>query len=211
MSTTKDRIIIHSMELFAKKGCKTITMDDIAASLGMSKRTIYENFSNKNDLIQACLNYFFDNQNDSVKEALRSSNNIFDAMYKQIQANSKKMLHIKFDFFSEIQKYYPEVYNSTIKVREKNHFQNTLELLQKGQKDGVINNDIDARLLTVLMHEISNLILISDKFDHYGIEKKDLMSVTHYLSRGIATEKGLKIIDDYIKEFKKMKYDNTIE
>jgi len=210
MLTTKDRIIVHSMELFAKKGCKTITMDDIAASLGISKRTIYENFSDKNDLIQACLISFFNSQEENIKEALKSSHNIIDAMYTQLQANSKRMMKIKFDFFNEIQKYYPKVYNNVIKVHEKRYFQNMLELLQKGQTDGVINKDIDVRVVTVLMHEISNLILNSDKFDNYGIEKKDLMSVMHFLSRGIATEKGVKIIDDYIKEFKKIKYDDTI-
>ena len=209
--TTKDRIIIHSMELFAKKGCKTITMDDIAASLGVSKRTIYENFSDKNDLIQSCMNYFFDIQDENIQEALNSSNNIIDAMYKQVQATSKRLLPMKFDFFSEIRKYYPVVHNNVIKVREKKHFQNTLDLLQKGQKDGIINRNVDVRMVTVLMHEISNLILISDKFDDYGIEKKNLMSVMYFISRGIATEKGIKIIDEYIKEFKKMKYDNTIE
>ncbi len=202
METTKERIVEHAAELFAKKGCKTLTMDDIATSLGMSKRTIYENFSNKNELIEACLNHFFDHQDINIKQVLKSSDNIIEAMYKQVQNSSKMMGQIKFDFFNEIRKYYPEVYNNTIKVHKEQIFQNTLEVLQKGQKEGIISENVNVLVAAILMHEITNMILTSDVFDEYDVPKQDLLSVMYFLTRGIAADKGLKIIDEYVEKYK---------
>ena len=202
METTRNRIVEHAAELFAKKGCKTLTMDDIATSLGMSKRTIYENFGNKNELIEACLNYFFEHRDLTVKNVLKSSDNILETMYKQVQSSSKIMAQIKFDFFNEIQKYYPEVYENTVKVHKESSIQRMFEVFQKGQRDGVISKGIDVRIMAVLIHEMFNLILTSDVFDVYNVPKKKLLSTMCAIIRGASTAKGIALIDKYAENLK---------
>lgn len=203
METIKERIIAHSAELFVKKGCKTITMDDIATSMGISKRTIYENFADKKELLAACLGYFFENQNLRIKSVLKSSDNIIDAMYKQMENNYKIMAQVKFDFFGEIRKYYPKVYEDTVKTFKQQALQNSIDVLQKGQQDGVIKSDINAQVVAIIMHEVMGMILLSDVFDIYNVSKMELLLAGYVITRGAATTKGIKLIDNYVEDYRK--------
>ncbi len=203
METTKERIIAHSAELFAKKGCKTITMDDIATSMGISKRTIYENFTDKKELLAACLNYFFEREDLDIKAILQSSENIIAAIFKQMDNASKVFAHLKFDFFNEIQKYFPEVYNNTVKVFKQQHLDSTEKMLQKGQRDGVVRKELNPKLMAVVIQEISNLVFSGDVFSAHGFEKKEVMpAFMGCLTRGMCTEKGVQIMEEYKDRFK---------
>ena len=62
----KQRIIEEASELFAKMGIKRLTMGDLAKHLGVSKRTIYENFKDKEELLIACIDNFIENSYKSV-------------------------------------------------------------------------------------------------------------------------------------------------
>ena len=210
MNTAKDRLIVHAATLFAQNGCKAITMDDIANAAGMSKRTIYENFKDKENLLEACLYYFLEHPEFDINQILQSTDNIIVAIFKLLENTSKFFFQLKFNFLNEVQKYYPETYNSTVKVYEQQHLKNTNKLLQKGKKDGIIREDIDSVLMAVLINEVSILILHKDVFAGYGFSKKNAMhACMSCITRGMFTEKGLQILDAHIEEFKKIKNDNT--
>jgi AcrR family transcriptional regulator len=199
MHPTKERIIQASAGLFAKKGCKTITMDDIAGAMGISKRTIYENFSDKKDLLIQSMEYFFQRRRAMIDEALQSSQNIVEAMFQSMQCHSDFMLEIKFDFFDEIRKYFPDVYASTIQKFRQEHFETGVKMLKKGQEDGVFRSDIDAQLTAVFLHAIVNVILTQDIFSPYNYDKSLIIHTFIYnYVRGLTTDKGLKILDQYL-------------
>ena len=202
MNSTKERIIQVSASLFAKKGCKSVTMDDIAGAMGMSKRTIYENFSDKKKLLTQSIEYFFNYRKDMINSALHSSQNIIEALFQSMQSHSNFMKDIKFDFFEEIKKYFPEVYTLTIQKFRNENIEFSVKMLKKGQADGVFREDIDIELTAVLMHVINNMILSQELFASYNYNKL-LLSANfnfHYV-RGIATEKGLKILYQYLDLF----------
>lgn len=197
MNNIKERIIQEATKLFAKQGCKVITMDDIAASMGISKRTIYENFPDKRGLLLQCVEYFFQYAQNQVNIILESSNNIIDTIFKTMKCESDFFGQAKFNFFNEIQKYFPDVYASTVTIHKKQNFENTEKLLKKGQEDKVIRKDIDIKITTVLLQELGTHILSSDVSIEYGYDKHTLMPAFMYtFTRGICTEKGLKILDE---------------
>jgi hypothetical protein len=75
-------------------------------------------------------------------------------------------------------------------------------MLEKGQADGVFREDLDAKLIAVLMHGINHMILAQDSFVSHPYDKHLLIANFNYnYSRGIATEKGLKILDQYLNTF----------
>jgi AcrR family transcriptional regulator len=203
MSSTKERIIKEAVTLFAKQGCKVITMDDIATAMGISKRTIYENFSDKKDLLFQCMKYFFKEGQDNVNVILKSSENIIDTIFKTMQCNSAFVGRTKFNFFNEMHKYFPDVYNATVTLYKQYHFENTEKMLTKGKDEGVFRKDIDIKLMTTILHETTSFMLNTDVFSNYGYEKEFIMPVFMYnFTRGICTEKGLKIIADIEKSEK---------
>jgi len=199
VNQTKKRIIQASAKLFVKKGCKTITMDDIATTMGISKRTIYENFSDKEDLLTQSMEYLFQQRKELVHKALQSSENIIEAMFQSTQSHTEFMKDVKFDFFNELQKYFPAVYNITIQRFKQENYEISAKMLEKGQADGVFRNDIDAELIAVLMQGINNMILTQEVFAAYNYNKLQLITIFNYnYIRGIATEKGLKVLDKYL-------------
>ncbi|MCL2097195.1 MAG: TetR/AcrR family transcriptional regulator [Bacteroidales bacterium] len=199
MNNTKERIIRESAVLFAKKGCKSITMDDIAGAMGISKRTIYENFSDKKDLLTQSLEYFFQLRENMINNALQSSHNIIEAMFQSTQCHSEFMREIKFDFFNETQKYFPDVYAATIQKFKQESFDSGVKMLKKGQKDGLFREDLDPELIIVLIQTIINMTLTQDIFAPYNYDKALIIhSFMFNYVRGIATEKGLKILDQYL-------------
>jgi hypothetical protein len=134
-----------------------------------------------------------------IDSVLKSSQNIIEAMFQSTQCHSDFMREIKFDFFNEIQKYFPEVYISTIQKFKKENYESGVKMLRKGQEDGVFREDIDPELTAALIQTIVNMILIQDVFASYNYDKSLLLSafVFNY-TRGIATEKGLKILNQYL-------------
>jgi AcrR family transcriptional regulator len=205
MENTKKRIIEHAAALFAQKGCKAVTIDDIATSIGMSKRTIYQIFDTKDVLVQACLTYFFEQQDTMVKTILKSSTNIIDAMFQQSQCNSELLHDGKYDFFQEIRKYYPEIYTTIVVKYKEKILESSVKLLKKGQHDGVIRKEVDANMMAILMHEMNTIIFTGTTFSGYNVDKKKLVTAFSInLSRGMATEKGMKIIDNHLEKHKKI-------
>jgi AcrR family transcriptional regulator len=206
MDTTKDRIMVHAATLFAKNGCKAVTMDDIANSMGISKRTIYETFTDKKNLLEACLHYFFKHPEFDMEQLLESADNIVTAIFKLLDNTSKFFLQLKFNFLNEVQKYYPETYDKTVKVYKRLYLENTEKMLQKGKKDGIVRADLSPSILAVLFSEVSTLILNKDVFADYGVEKKVAMHVCmSCITRGMLTEKGVQILDEHIDEFRRTK------
>ena len=211
MDTTKDRLIVHAATLFAKNGCKAVTMDDIANSMGMSKRTIYKYFSDKKDLLEACLLYFIELHDMDFQQILNSVENIIAAFFKLIENTSKIFFQLKFNFLNELKKYYPEIYDNTIKVSKQQFLDNTEKLLNKGVKEGIIRVEFNPLIMAILINEVSIMTLHKDIFADYGFDKKTVMdNCMHCITRGMLTEKGVQILDKHIEEYKKMRYDKTI-
>ncbi len=206
MDSTKDRIIAHAATLFAKNGCKSITMDDIANSMGISKRTIYENFSDKEALLDACLHYFFEHREFDVKQILQSTDNIIEAIFNLLENTSKVFFKLQFNFLNDIQKYYPETYLNKVKVFQKQYIENTDRLLQKGISDGIVRKDVNTAIMATFISETSVLILHRDVFADYGFDKRYAMQACmSCITRGMFTEKGVRILDEHIDDFRRSK------
>ena len=206
MDSTKDRIIAHAATLFAKNGCKSITMDDIANSMGISKRTIYENFSDKEALLDACLHYFFEHREFDVNQILQSTDNIIEAIFNLLENTSKVFFKLQFNFLNDIQKYYPETYLNKVKVFQKQYIENTDRLLQKGISDGIVRKDVNTAIMAAFISETSVLILHRDVFADYGFDKRYAMQACmSCITRGMFTEKGVRILDEHIDDFRRSK------
>ena len=211
MYSTKNRLIVQAATLFSKNGCKSITMDDIANSAGMSKRTIYENFTDKANLLEACLHYFFEANVLDMEQILQSSDNIIDSIFSLLDSTSKLYFQLKYNFFNEVQKYYPEIYDNTVELYRQKYFDHTTELLQKGKRDGIVREEINPVIIAVLINEVSIAVLQKDVFSDYGVDKQSAMhACMSCVTRGMLTEKGKQILEERIEELKKIKDEYTI-
>ncbi|WP_337903210.1 TetR/AcrR family transcriptional regulator, partial [Mesomycoplasma ovipneumoniae] len=104
-SRLKERIVNVTMEAFMKHGIKSITMDDIAASLGISKRTLYEVFPGKESLLEVCIRRGHEEFDDFVRGVLSTTSNVMEVVLRIFQWNIRKFHATNKRFFEDIKKY----------------------------------------------------------------------------------------------------------
>lgn len=195
----RDRIIEVSTELFLQNGCKSITMDDVAKENGISKRTLYEHFSDKSQLLEECIEFMKVQMKDYSMELEKESENVLDLLFKIHSSQSDLIINLKINFFQELRKYYYDLYKKTVENVMVYHMERINEYIEKGQKEGYIINNIDNKIVSKVVIEISHLLENSDVFPVKEYRRKELFKeVVIFYFRGIATDKGIKAIDEYL-------------
>lgn len=201
---TRSKIIGKAAALFVESGIKGITMDELAEHLGMSKRTIYEHFADKKELVKECV-IFIDNKKDELaKDAEKHSKNVIETLLTLHLDNLKMMGSVNRKFADDIKKFYPEIHNYFQEKRERSVY-STVSFLQKGVEEGVVRDDQNVEIYANLIHEEMYLLFDNRSIHLSEFSVKEVYSVMFLcFLRGIATNKGLAVIDDFLMKNKNM-------
>ena len=106
----KEEIVKRALNEFMQYGFKTFTMDDLANKMGMSKKTLYEHFSSKQDLVDACLDYALEMSCTNVTTFVQGEGSVIENVYRN-QKKVQEVFNINSDRpIWELQKYYPKTY-----------------------------------------------------------------------------------------------------
>lgn len=199
---TRSKIIGKAAALFVESGIKGITMDELAEHLGMSKRTIYEHFADKKELVKECV-IFIDNKKDELaKDAEKHSKNVIETLLTLHLDNLKMMGSVNRKFADDIKKFYPELHNYFQEKRESSVY-STISFLQKGVEEGVVRDDQNVEIYANLLHEEMYLLFDNRSIHLSEFSVKEVYSVMFLcFLRGIATSKGLAVIDDFLMKNK---------
>mmetsp|Transcript_16512 Transcript_16512/g.19131 ORF Transcript_16512/g.19131 Transcript_16512/m.19131 type:complete len:203 (-) Transcript_16512:4153-4761(-) len=196
----KDKILEKSKELFLNLGFKSVTMDEIASSLGVSKKTIYKYFKNKTELVAAVTNYMFDTVSCGIDGICELKMNPIDEIFS---IKRLVMEHLKDEKSSpqyQLQKYYPKIYSS-LKQKQFLVMQGcVIDNLKKGIEDELYRDSIDVEFISRIY--FNGMIGIKDKdmFPLNNYSMKTLMNYyLEYHLRGICTDKGINQLEDQLK------------
>ncbi len=189
----KETILKKSGEIFLKLGFKSVTMDDIANELGISKKTIYKYFKNKAELVDQATEYM---HKIIHTEALRIYNLGHNAIKENFEVNKifKDFMQNSDDSpVYQLQKYYPETYKK-IMGQEFFMFQDCLSKnLEKGIREGLFRKNINVE--QVMKFYFTLIMSVHDSnlytFNKNTINKLEISAI-EYHTRAIATEKGIK-------------------
>lgn len=192
----RDRILAKAGEMFLNLGFKSVTMDDIANELGVSKKTIYKFFSNKASLVDVATQAIHKDVENMI--ALVKSNN-YNAIEEEfaIKAIFKEMLkNAKESPMYQLKKYYPEIHTRFMETEECLFRDCNSDNLKKGIQQGLYRATIDVELIMKFYFTLIFGVFESDLFS--GDVKKLVAieyKVLEYHIRAIATEKGLKELE----------------
>ena len=193
----KDRIIEKACELYFQYGVKNTSMDELAASLGISKRTIYKNFKDKEDILKSLILKLRDERNKVFKGFIVEGLNAIEMFIKVIETQ-KKMPVSNSKFIQDIYKYYPKI----AKILQENIEQNNKflqEFLEKGIAQGYIRNDLNTEVTAFLVEDSTYTYIRASYLEKPPFSFSDLFyTMMINFVRGISTEKGIKIIDSYL-------------
>jgi len=199
----KNKIISKCEKLFLELGFKNVTMDDIANTMGISKKTIYIHFSNKTELIEAVvfsvLEFFHKNIEQIYKKAVNPIEELYDI--KMFVMNYLKNERGSTQF--QLKKYYPNIFEQ-LEVKKFERMHDSVEKsLKKGIKLNLFRNSIDVGFISRVYFMGMTGIRNTDVFSEENFSKNYLMeSYLEYHLRAIVTKKGLKILNKYIEKNK---------
>jgi AcrR family transcriptional regulator len=196
----RERIIEHASMLFLKEGVKKVTMDELAIELGMSKRTIYENFSNKDELISCCVKHQISAQNAIGKRIEMESKTAMHVFLNLLEIGLEHMKSSKPQFALEVRKYYPKIWASTLAANSEQKLMNTSKLLERGVNERVFRSDVKVAIAAKLLLEYFSLLFDQDAFPPHIYPPAEIFNTMIIgFIRGIASNDGLEIIDDFLK------------
>jgi AcrR family transcriptional regulator len=189
----KHKILDTSKELFLNLGFKSVTMDEIASKLGVSKKTIYKYFENKTELVAAVTEYMFDAVSFGIDTICELKMNPIEEIFSIKRFVMKHLKDEKSSPQYQLQKYYPKIYASLTQKQFDVMQVCVINNLKKGIEIGLYRDNIDLEFTSRIyfngMVGIKNIEL----FPLTDYSMNTLMN--HYLEyhiRGIATEKGVQ-------------------
>jgi AcrR family transcriptional regulator len=196
----KEKILVGASDLFLNYGFKSVTMDDIANTLGISKKTIYQHFDNKTKLVEATTMYLFEMISEGINHICSFEKNPIEEVY---DIKRFVMDHLKDEKSSpqyQLQKYYPKIFN-TLKQKQFEVMQTcVIENLERGVKLELYRKTINPEIIARLY--FNSMLAIKDK-DLFPLKQFSMNKLMdHYLEyhlRGICAEKGLKKLNQIIK------------
>ncbi len=197
-----DEIIKGTGLLFRKFGIKSVTMDDISRQLGISKKTLYQFVSDKNELVTKVLDMemksmescFFDAASIHKENAIEQLINVSRHVRQIMNTRNPSSEY-------DLNKYYPELYKSFNEFRNKLMYSSVLKNLIKGKEEGIYREELNPEYIARFYVSRVELVM-EDKaytdFEEYPPEFFAEIFIYHI--RGLANEKGLKFLEDHMSE-----------
>ncbi len=193
-SSVRQRIVDAARSHFFSHGFRSVTMDDLADELGISKKTLYAHFPGKFDLLEAVLADKFQGVETMLKGVTRGQPQDFPATLRELLAGTQRELdEIKPPFVRDMRQKAPQVFE-VIERRRAALFQRYFgKLLLAGQRAGMIRKDVQANLIIEILLAIVQAIMNPAKMEKLGMMPKEgFAGILKIVLQGALTQKGRK-------------------
>ena len=192
----RQRITTTALQAFKEKGIKAVRMDDLAEMLNISKRTLYEVFETKKDLIYACITHNFTMEQATHEALIRHrKDNVLECCFMVMENILESFSRTSPEFFRDLQKYprFLELRNEQFQ-KDKNEM---VAFLEKGKEQGLFRDDIRFELILDLLSP-----RVDSTFSRHMGRTYTIKEIFYYvvvtLLRGCATGRGRDVINDFL-------------
>jgi AcrR family transcriptional regulator len=194
----EERIIEGAEELFLTAGIKSVTMDDIARHLGVSKKTLYVHFQDKNDLVIALTKKKLKEDEDQMNAIISQSTNVIEEMINMLKCSEEIISRINPIVIHDMQKYHPQAWKEFQNFKAGVMVRTLEELLTKGIKQGYIRPDVDVKILSRMRVSqiefgFNALIFPISEYNTWKVQQQ----FQEHFNYGVCTLEGYKLLDQY--------------
>ncbi|WP_234367663.1 TetR/AcrR family transcriptional regulator [Parabacteroides pacaensis] len=191
----KERIIIAAFEQFSQYGIKSISMDYIARSIGISKRTIYDYFSDKEELLTEGINYYNRKRKEALIQIYKSTESALEAMFTFYTKVMENPRWYSGKFYDDLQKFPKAI--KKLEEEKKIFADECLRLFTQGIEEGDFLQDINYEIVSLLLKKQQSMVHPPKLFANYSsVEVCDTILFTFL--KGCCTEAGRSKLDALI-------------
>lgn len=206
----KERILAEAERLFWKYGVRSVTMEDIARQLGISKKTIYQHFADKEQILFQVIQDKMTRDQFEIDCMAVEAGNPIEEILAVLDVIRKSADQVSPNLLIDIKRFYPQAFALFQQFKEGRITGSILENIQKGIAQGLYRADINPAILARLRVEEIELAFNSDLFPANQYSMHDIQAeLMHHFVRGMLTEKGFAIYNQYMKkEYNLNAYEN---
>lgn len=188
----RERIITNAEVLFFSRGFSRVTMDQMAAELGISKKTLYQHFDSKHQLLYAVVSRLMAESERIIKTLTEDPKlDYFQRVTGLVEHISRRTAGISRDFMQDLQKSAPEMWEEINQFRQKKIYRNFGLLVRKGARAGLIRPEIDPDLLMQMYAVLVQQMINPQALAHSAYSPGQLMkAIVELVFAGAMTEKG---------------------
>ena len=201
MNEELKNILLKVRELYMKYGIKSITMDDVARELSMSKKTLYQYVTDKDDLVGKFIDSEILMRQEEICKCFQVGFNAIEELFEISFFMNKLMRNQNMATEYDLKKYYPAHYQKILKARREGVFNYILLNLKKGVKEGLYRKDLNKEVIAKLYLWRTENAHLDELFtvEEFTSIKLFIELLTYHV-RGIATDKGIIVLEKKIKE-----------
>jgi TetR/AcrR family transcriptional regulator, cholesterol catabolism regulator len=195
----KERIIAKAREQFFRYGVKSVTMDDIARELGISKKTIYQHFEDKDAIVHQLMMAEMANDKCEWDELDASSDNVIEKIVKSMDIIRQAFAEINPSAFFDIKKYHPKTWELFQEHKQNFIMESIRKELLQGIEQGFFRTEIKVEILVRMRMEQIEMGFDPQLFppNKFSLIEVELTMLDHYI-RGILTLKGLEVYQEFM-------------
>lgn len=195
---TKERILKGAEELFFKYGIKSITMDDIAKHLAVSKKTIYQFYADKDEIVETLMKEKLKQDQCELTEIQKESENVIAEVLNIMKHMQSMFSSLNPNVFYDLQKYHPKAWKMFKDFKNDCMSKMLEDSIERGKKQGIVRSDINTAIIARMRMEQVESAMNPEIFspDKYKIIDVQLAILDHFL-HGICTLKGHKLLNKY--------------
>lgn len=195
---TKAKILKGATELFLRYGIRSVSMDNIASHLGVSKKTLYQYFKDKDEMVFSVTEAHLIEDREEFDSIAKESNNAVEELVKLSACLKKKLRELNPSILFDLQKYHHDAWNLWVRYKNELIKNEIIRSLKQGKEEGNFRNEINTEVLAVMRLETIQLafdpvIFPKDRFELTEVQ----MQIFEHFIYGLFTEKGRKLYDKY--------------
>jgi TetR/AcrR family transcriptional regulator, cholesterol catabolism regulator len=189
-------------QLFLRFGIKSMTMDDIARELGISKKTIYKYFKDKKEIVEKVMQAFLEYDKACISMLRANKTNAIDEMIEIAWQVTQKITTVHPSVYYDLQKYYPEAWKAFTDHKKNFILSCVVENLEKGKEEGLYREDLNESIVAKIYIAKLDMFIDPDWLLSNEVAFKTvLFEAIKYHIYGIASDKGIKYLNKKIKNF----------
>lgn len=193
----KNDILVFTMNEFIQNGIRAVKMDNVARSLGISKRTVYEIYNDKEEILIDGLSYQFDLAEKKLAETFQACNNVIEIIANFYKIHMLESAKVNPAFYVDVEKY-PKALE-LIQARSNERDKKAVGFFETGVKEGYFREDVDYSIVMEIAKHTSESIMTNQLFNKYPIQQL-FRNIMFLCVRGLCTLKGVELFDELIKK-----------